>query len=335
MPKEKRWGEEEAYLRLEYKYEFMPRGMVNQLSAELSRYIVSDEEIWNNAVNLINEENTAFCQIEEDFYNRKIYIKARGIDARGVVIMIMNALKDIADGYKGVKPEIYVPCTCKVCKANAKPTLYLYDDLLRWYQIKEKKIATCNESGEELQIVDLLLNVGLPNPLTEKKGLEKDKLENVAGLKFFVAYSKYDEDYLQEFEDHLITLKGQKLVSEFDCRKIDFGEEWDERIRKEISECDVLVCLVSVKFLNTDYITRIEIPTAIEKNKIIIPIIIKACDWEDSELGKYQAAKRGRIVSLDNDMRLFGKNRSLTSEEKAAFWTDIIKELRTKLFSSK
>jgi internalin A len=148
--------------------------------------------------------------------------------------------------------------------------------------------------------------------------------------KVFIAYSKFDEDYLQDFEDHLVTLK-QEGVATFNCNKIEFGKEWDKEIKKQLDECDIMVCLISVKFLNTDYIRNIEIPKAIELNKIIIPIIIKACDWETSELGKYQAASRGKVVSLDNNAFLLGKINGSSPDEKAAFWTAIVKEFRKKL----
>ena len=156
---------------------------------------------------------------------------------------------------------------------------------------------------------------------------------NSSMKKVFVSYSKYDEDYLQDFEDHLVTLK-QEGVATFNCKKIEFGKEWDEEIKKQIDQCDIMICLISVKFLNTDYITKIEIPKAIEQGKIIVPIIIKACDWENSVLGKYQAAQRGKVVSLDNNLRLVGQIKGYTAEEKAAFWTEIVKEFRNKLLFS-
>jgi len=92
-----------------------------------------------------------------------------------------------------------------------------------------------------------------------------------------------------------------------------------------------MVCLVSVKFLNTDYVMNIEIPRAIDNNLMIIPIIIKSCDWESSKIGKFQAAQRGKVVAMDNGKKLFGEIRAQTTEERAAFWTDIIKEFRQKI----
>jgi internalin A len=315
-------------LRLIYKYEFMPKGIVNQASAELSRYITSDSEVWNNAVNFSKDNNNAQCQVVKDFYNRSINIEAKGNDARALMGIVMNALKDITDGYKGVSPEIFVPCTCSQCANSIEPTTFLYDKLIKWSKEKEHARVVCNESDTSLLIEELLYNVGLPYP---RKEFEKKYVKTI-NKKIFISYSKHDKDDLNAFQDHLVTLKNEGLIT-FDCREIEFGKEWDEEIKQKLHECDIIVCLVSVKFLNTGYITKIEIPKAIEENKIIIPIIIKPCDWETSELGKYQAAQRGQVVSLDNNKKLLEKIAEASDIEKDAFWTEIIKEFRKKLFS--
>lgn len=162
IPNEKKWDEITPCLRLEYRFEFMPKGIVNQLSAELSKLISSDNEVWNNAVNF-SYKNNAQSQVEELFYNRKITIKSKGKDSRGLMILIMEALDNIISEYKGVTPEIYVPCICPSCKDNPKPTSFLYNDLLRWSEASENEIVYCNEGKTGLNINELLHNVGLPN----------------------------------------------------------------------------------------------------------------------------------------------------------------------------
>jgi internalin A len=195
MPIESRWKDDESYLRLEYRYEFMPKGMVNQISADLSRYIISNNEVWNNAVNFKFENNETLCQVEEDFHNRKISIKAKGRDARGLIIMIKNSLEDITDGYKGVVPQIYVPCNCSKCENSNRPTTFLYDDLLRWSANKDNASVTCNESGENMSIDKLLYNVGLPNPSKEKKDEKMKKT-----IKIFLASSSELKEDREKFE---------------------------------------------------------------------------------------------------------------------------------------
>lgn len=150
--------------------------------------------------------------------------------------------------------------------------------------------------------------------------------------KIFISYSKHDEEYKEEFRKHLVTLKEQKLISSFNCKEIDLGADWDETIQRELDECDIVICLVSVDFLNTDYIRKYEVEKAMDKGKQVIPIIIKPCYWEPSNIGKLFAPNRGKNISLDQELFLRNIIKETTAIERAAWWVAIVKEMREKLF---
>lgn len=196
IPKENKWAMEEQCLRLEYKFEFMPRGIVNQISAELSRYILEDE-VWNNAVNLAYENEYTKCQIIEDSYNRKVSINSKGIDARGMNILVMNAMKDIIDSYKGVKENIIVKCPCNVCQTLEAPTEFPYNRLIEWLNKQGRKEVFCNESGITLQIEELLYNTGLQQTVSKPT-----KQKEPQTIQLFLASSeelKTDREQLEIF----------------------------------------------------------------------------------------------------------------------------------------
>lgn len=153
--------------------------------------------------------------------------------------------------------------------------------------------------------------------------------------KLFISYSKHDEDYKEEFRKHLVTLKDQGLVDSFNCKQIDLGADWDSTIQREVDECDIMICLISVDFLNTAYIRTYEVAKAIAKGKKLIPIIIKPCDWEDSEIGKFYASLRGQTISLNKELFLREEIKENSAIERAAFWTRIVKEFREKIFRVK
>jgi internalin A len=161
--------------------------------------------------------------------------------------------------------------------------------------------------------------------------------EKIKGMKkIFISYSKYDDDYKVEFVKHTVVMQTQKLIDKpFDDGQIEFGVECDEKIKQEISNCDIMVCLVSIDFLNTDYIQRVEITEALKEGKMLVPIVIKPCDWENSEIAKYQFASKGQCISLNYEYGLKNIIRENTDVEKAAFWTKIIKEMRDKIFKTK
>ena len=159
------------------------------------------------------------------------------------------------------------------------------------------------------------------------------KVKSTNKKKFFISYSKFDEDYKNEFIKHLITLKDDKLVEDFNCDEIDLGENSNELIQKKLNECDFMIALVSVDFLNTQYIRTFEVEKAKELGKKIIPIIIKPCDWENSIIKDFHAALRGTNISLNKELFLKDEFKESTEIERHAWWTKIIKEFRKKIFS--
>ncbi len=248
MTAEARWPVQEPGLRLQYKYEFMPRGMVNQLSAELSRYISADNEVWNDAVNL--SMPNARCQVREEFNKDSIYIKATGADARALVVLVMNGLKDITDGYKGVAPQIFVPCTCAACSQLSEPTTFLYDKLLQWEQKRENATVTCNESGEQLPIDKLLRNVGLANPVKEKAEREERKT-----IRIFLASSAELEADRKEV-GIFINLENNRLNKEGIFIELNLWEDFidamsatrlQDEYNKVVRDCDIFLSLFFTK----------------------------------------------------------------------------------------
>ncbi len=309
---------------VKYEYDFMPKGIISRLIVRLNKLINNSEyRLWKEGV-VFEYENTR--ALVTQFANKRIEISAKGQYPFTLLTVICKEIDDINSKYyfsDRMNVKKMIPCNCDKCSQTDIPHYFFYNDILQRDGNGKRTIECANPPYNEVNVKELLDNF-------ENKALKVNT--DRKARKMFVSYSKYDEAYLQDFEEHLVTLKTEGLIT-FNCREIELGKEWDKEIKKQIDECDVMVCLLSVKFLNTDYIGKIEIPKAIEQNKIIIPIIIKACDWEDSELGKYQATQRGKIVSLDNDLKLLGKIKAYTAEEKDAFWTAIIKEFRKKIFS--
>jgi len=154
--------------------------------------------------------------------------------------------------------------------------------------------------------------------------------------KIFISYSQHDESFKDELKKHLVTLIHENKVSTFDDRQLSLGGEWDSELKRKIDECDIMVCLISVDFLNTGYIMKTEVPRALEMGKIVVPIVVRPCDWTESMLGVKNGVLKAKEISLfeeknDKNMPVF---RSATREERDMFWTKIVKEFRDKAFGS-
>ncbi|NIF07108.1 TIR domain-containing protein [Chryseobacterium sp. Tr-659] len=155
--------------------------------------------------------------------------------------------------------------------------------------------------------------------------------KNYAMKKIFISYSKFDEDYKEELVDHLITLRDEGKIDDFNCNQIELGDNSEEVIQKKLEECDYMIALISRKFLNTKYIREFEVKKAKTLGKKIIPIIIKPCDWESSIVSEFHASLRGRIISIDNDLYIEGKVKEITEIERQGNWKFVINEFRNKI----
>jgi len=252
MPKEKDWNEG-PHITIEYEYTFMPRAIVNQLSAELSEYILMDEtgsrkeNVWNNAVVLMYEDVTK-CLVKEDFYNRRITIRASGRDARGLAMIVMRSLNNIEKAYKGVAHETLIPCICDECRIGNNVTKYRYNDLIRRYDEKGREVAHCDESGQAISIDELIYNAGLRFRLKEP-GTKPMKI-NV-----FLASSK--ELYVERQElEILINRQNKKLVDEGKFISLEIWEDsinamsqtrLQDEYNKKVRESDVFISLFFTK----------------------------------------------------------------------------------------
>ena len=111
-------------------------------------------------------------------------------------------------------------------------------------------------------------------------------------VKIFISYAHEDEWYRKELTKHLSSLKHIGLVKEWSDRLILPGDEWNEKIKSQINDANIILFLVSADFMASDYIFQVELESAIRRHKegkvIIIPIILKNCNWHDLQLGRFQ-----------------------------------------------
>jgi hypothetical protein len=112
-------------------------------------------------------------------------------------------------------------------------------------------------------------------------------------IRIFVSYAHADSKYVDENNSHSILkfIKGleQELNVEFwhDKGKISTGDLWDQSIRQNIGKSHMAICLVSQNFVDSLYITKVEISSFINKRTkdgmIIYPIILSDCEWGECE----------------------------------------------------
>lgn len=102
----------------------------------------------------------------------------------------------------------------------------------------------------------------------------------------FVSYSHKDEDLREELDVHLSNLKNQGKISAWNDRAIEAGTEWDAEIKAKLESADVILLLISPRFMASQYCYDLEMQRAMQRHKEgtarVIPIFLKPVDWKDT-----------------------------------------------------
>ncbi len=119
-------------------------------------------------------------------------------------------------------------------------------------------------------------------------------------FKTFIIYARKDEAYKNELLSHLRPLIRSKLIEVWHDGDICPGEEWDKLIKNNLEESELILILVSVHCLDSDYIYDQELAQAFvnvtSRNAKIITIILSPCAWQlDPVLSGMQGLPKGML----------------------------------------
>lgn len=115
-------------------------------------------------------------------------------------------------------------------------------------------------------------------------------------LKVFVSYSHVDEKFKVALLHHLKPLERMSLITAWHDRKLQAGDAWGDEINKNLEEADIVLLLVSIDFINSQYCYDVELDRALERHAEgecrVVPIILRDCLWQQTPFSKLQALPR-------------------------------------------
>lgn len=122
-------------------------------------------------------------------------------------------------------------------------------------------------------------------------------------VKAFISYSHKDEALRKELENHLAILQRSGVIEMWHDRRIIAGSNLDSAISEQLESAQIILLLISADFLASDYCYDIEMGRAMEKHHdgsaVVIPVILRPCDWSSSPFGKLLATpKDGKPVTM-------------------------------------
>jgi hypothetical protein len=119
------------------------------------------------------------------------------------------------------------------------------------------------------------------------------------GLRVFMSYSHRDDRIASELAKHLSALRRSAKISTWYDVEIPSLAEFEAEITMDLEESQIIVLLVSADFLMLDYCYSREMRHALETHDraeaVVVPIIIRPCDWT--------AAPFGKLLVLPRDAR--------------------------------
>ncbi len=116
-------------------------------------------------------------------------------------------------------------------------------------------------------------------------------------VKVFISYSHKDNEFKEKLLEMLQGLVTREVIQIWHDRQIEPGDSWYEDIQSAMKTCQMAILLVSMSFLNSEFIQREEVPVLLQKRKKegmrVIPIIVRPCLWQDDPvLSTIQALPR-------------------------------------------
>jgi hypothetical protein len=116
---------------------------------------------------------------------------------------------------------------------------------------------------------------------------------NKTEIRVFFSYSHVDEDLRDQLEKHLSALKRKGIITSWHDRRIHAGQEFAKEIDEHVEGDDIILLLVSSDFISSDYCYNKEMLRALARHEsnaaTVIPVILRACDWQDTPFGKLNA----------------------------------------------
>src|SRR5712664_2273747 len=117
--------------------------------------------------------------------------------------------------------------------------------------------------------------------------------------KVFISYSHIDEKYLKRLLVHLKPLERAGITDVWVDTRIDPGQKWREEIRGALAVTKVAILLVSIDFINSEFIATQEVPpllkAAEEEGVLILQVFVGSCAdrWKrTADLNQFQAMNK-------------------------------------------
>jgi HEAT repeat protein len=120
-------------------------------------------------------------------------------------------------------------------------------------------------------------------------------------VKIFCSCAEADKEFCRPLETHLGGLKRSGLITQWYHHSLSAGKDKAQEAKDHLKSAQIILFLISADFLYSNYSREAEMELAMQRHRSgearVIPILLRAVDWEDHLLYKLQALpSNGRPV---------------------------------------
>lgn len=165
----------------------------------------------------------------------------------------------------------------------------------------------------------------------EQKGKEQ--------LRIFISYSHHDKKYREAICKHLKILEEEKSVSIWHDRNILPGDEWEGKIDTALNNCEIILLLVSVDFVNSHYCWDKELRRGLQRHSageaVVVPILVRPLHGiehtpfqhlnyiPEKPLSQYESLDEGCVIVASEIEKVINNFSNIITEnrQKNVWWT--------------
>ncbi len=277
-----------------YRYEaVLPEGLLPRFIVDT--YVHGEpKQAWRTGVVL--ERANCRALVRGDVQGRTVAIRVTGVGngRRELLGIVREHFERIHRSYERLPVTELVPIPDHPEAAPVKHQL-----LLKYERDGRKTIAVeVGDALDDFDVTRLLDGVDLPGaPRASTRSAWGTDDKRLEGVTVFICYSRKDAVFRDQLKGALVTYERKGELRVWADELIEPGQTWEDEIVRHLDEARIVIPLLSNDFFASDYCFEKELPRAQERRKKgeceIIPVVVRACRYEKTEVGLLQAIVPG------------------------------------------